>query len=197
MPTPLILIPPCHGWSTEKKVWILLTSQYIGSHKKTELLKLSPSIKKFFVIDDFAKRVLSYILAFNWKMDRKQKRWERRQQRTRAANAASSSADGDEAKDIIADSDLTYNNGGNSATQKQNADDSKFARLLSQNEDVLLNFVADINRLYQEKLGRPAPAIYDVCDLWNAKCWKEYNYGKIYASTSQYHSRRYRNSLSS
>ena len=37
------------------------------------------------------------------------------------------------------------------------AADERFSRLISKNEDDLLNFVAQVNKLYQEKLKKPAP----------------------------------------
>jgi GTP1/Obg family GTP-binding protein len=44
--------------------------------------------------------------------------------------------------------------------------DDKFAKLLTQKEDVLLNFVAKINKLYQETLGRPAPFVsFVICGM--------------------------------
>ena len=51
----------------------------------------------------------------------------------------------------------------------QIARDNKFTKLLTQNEDDLLNFVATINKLYQEKLGRPAPFMtFVICGMQSA-----------------------------
>jgi ribosome biogenesis GTPase A len=44
--------------------------------------------------------------------------------------------------------------------------DEKFAKLLAKNEDELLGFVAKINKLYQEKLKRPAPFVtFVICGM--------------------------------
>lgn len=44
--------------------------------------------------------------------------------------------------------------------------DDKFAKLLAQNEDDLLNFVAKINKVYQETLRRPAPFVsFVICGM--------------------------------
>jgi hypothetical protein len=44
--------------------------------------------------------------------------------------------------------------------------DGKFAKLLAQNEDDLLNFVAKINKVYQETLRRPAPFVsFVICGM--------------------------------
>jgi hypothetical protein len=51
-------------------------------------------------------------------------------------------------------------NGGNKAAcnnQDGDDEDGRFAQLLSKNEDELLKFVAQINKVYQEKLKKPAP----------------------------------------
>ena len=50
-----------------------------------------------------------------------------------------------------------------------NARDEKFAKLLSKNEDDLVTFVADINKLYQDKLDKPAPFItFVICGMQSA-----------------------------
>lgn len=42
----------------------------------------------------------------------------------------------------------------------------KYSKLLAQNEDVLLNFVANINNIYQDKLGRPPPFVsFVICGM--------------------------------
>ena len=42
----------------------------------------------------------------------------------------------------------------------------KFSQLLAQDEDVLLDFVAKINKLFQEQLGRPAPFVsFVICGM--------------------------------
>jgi hypothetical protein len=44
--------------------------------------------------------------------------------------------------------------------------DGKFSKLLAQNEDDLLNFVAKINKVYQETLRRPAPFVsFVICGM--------------------------------
>ena len=44
--------------------------------------------------------------------------------------------------------------------------DDKIAKLLSQNEDDLLNFVVKVNKVYQEKLKRPAPFMtFVICGM--------------------------------
>jgi Dynamin family. len=97
-------------------------------------------------------------------MDRKQKRAERRQQRQAAAKAAALNAKSSEDEDSNNPSNNTAG-----ATAQQTASDAKFAKLLSLKEDVLLNFVANINKLYQEKLGRPAPFMtFVICGMQSA-----------------------------
>jgi len=100
-------------------------------------------------------------------MDRKQKRLERRQQRA-AAKAASNTVPSEQDEDAnYAGTNISHS--GASATAQQSTSDVKFAKLLSQNEDVLLNFVANINKLYQEKLGRPAPFMtFVICGMQSA-----------------------------
>ena len=47
--------------------------------------------------------------------------------------------------------------------------DQKFVKLLSQNEDALLNFVAKVNRVYEEKLKKPAPFMtFILCGMQSA-----------------------------
>lgn len=42
----------------------------------------------------------------------------------------------------------------------------KYSKLLAENEDVVLNFVANINNIYQDKLGRPAPFVsFVICGM--------------------------------
>ena len=63
------------------------------------------------------------------------------------------------AKAVDVSSDVVVNNSSSTS-------DDKFAKLLSQNEDVLLNFVANINKLYQETLERPAPFVsFVICGM--------------------------------
>ena len=68
--------------------------------------------------------------------------------------------------------ELSVNNGYNanddliSSTIDQ---DNRFAALLSKNEDELLNFVAQVNKVYQEKLKRPAPFMtFVLCGMQSA-----------------------------
>jgi len=51
----------------------------------------------------------------------------------------------------------------------KNSDD-KFAKLLTQNEDDLLNFVAKINKVYQETLRRPAAPLNIVQEGTGTRC---------------------------
>lgn len=96
-----------------------------------------------------------YLLAFRLpvlikhKMDRRTKRL----QRMRDKAAAKSRAANDEAEQAGVS--------GNVASS-----DEKFAKLLAQKEDVLLNFVADINKIYQETLERPPPFVsFVICGM--------------------------------
>lgn len=87
--------------------------------------------------------------------DRRIKRLERRQQMAQAK--ALLSADGDgyqvEPKNVV----------------RANASEEKFAKLLSQNEDDLLNLVAEINKLFQDTLGKPAPFVtFVICGMQSA-----------------------------
>ena len=52
---------------------------------------------------------------------------------------------------------------------KETVNDNRMAQLLMRNEDELLNFVAKINKAYQEKLGRPAPFMtFVICGMQSA-----------------------------
>ncbi len=47
--------------------------------------------------------------------------------------------------------------------------DSKIATLLAENEDDLLSFVVKVNKVYQEKLKRPAPFMtFVICGMQSA-----------------------------
>lgn len=47
--------------------------------------------------------------------------------------------------------------------------DSKIATLLSKNEDDLLKFVVKVNKVYQDKLSRPAPFMtFVICGMQSA-----------------------------
>ena len=72
-------------------------------------------------------------------VDRRTKRLERRQKKAQAK--ALSAEDGGQ---------IEVN--GAARGNNNNSSYAKFAKLLSQDEDVLLNFVADINKLYTGKL---------------------------------------------
>lgn len=51
-------------------------------------------------------------------------------------------------------------------TREDVASTDKYSKLLSQNEDVLLGFVANINNIYQDKLGRPPPFVsFVICGM--------------------------------
>lgn len=55
------------------------------------------------------------------------------------------------------------------SSKVEDTTDSRFAELLSRNEDDLVKFVAKINKLYQEKLKRPAPFMTFVfCGMQSA-----------------------------
>ena len=65
-----------------------------------------------------------------------------------------------EARKKLANLKNSYND--DSATKGEgiatiSSDDNKIAKLLAKNEDDLLNFVVKVNKVYQEKLHRPAP----------------------------------------
>ncbi len=54
----------------------------------------------------------------------------------------------------------------NSTENNHITNEERFAKQLSKNEDKLIHFVANINKLYQEKLGRPAPFMtYVICGM--------------------------------
>jgi GTPase Era involved in 16S rRNA processing len=66
-----------------------------------------------------------------------------------------------QAKALTADSD-----GNKTEVKVSDERFAKFAKLLSQNEDDLVNFVADINKLFQDKLGKPAPFVtFVICGM--------------------------------
>ncbi len=82
-------------------------------------------------------------------MDRRKKRLERRLKKEEAQGKASE-VKGEDANQI----------------GRVETSDGKFARLLAQDEDVLLSFVAKINKLYQEILRRPAPFVsFVICGM--------------------------------
>ena len=82
-------------------------------------------------------------------MDRQAKRLQRKQEKARNSKASSTETN-----------QPVVQRGGSAAS------DEKFAKLLAQNEDVLLNFVAQINKLYQETLERPAPFVsFVICGM--------------------------------
>ena len=84
-------------------------------------------------------------------IDRRTKRFERRQKKAQA-KALANDSDGGQVE--------TNGARGSGAT------DEKFAKLLSQNEDDLLTFVAEINKLYQDKLDKPAPFVtFVICGM--------------------------------
>lgn len=90
-------------------------------------------------------------------IDRRTKRLERRQKKA-------------EAKALATDNDGgQIETNGSRGSSKASALDEKFAKLLSQNEDDLLDFVADINKLYQDKLNKPAPFVtFVICGMQSA-----------------------------
>jgi len=52
---------------------------------------------------------------------------------------------------------------------KETVNDNRMAELLMRNEDELLNFVAKVNKVYQEKLKRPAPFMtFVICGMQSA-----------------------------
>ena len=84
-------------------------------------------------------------------IDRRTKRFERRQKKAQAKALAKES-----------DGGQVETNG----ARGSGAADEKFAKLLSQNEDDLLTFVAEINKLYQDKLDKPAPFVtFVICGM--------------------------------
>ena len=67
----------------------------------------------------------------------------------------------EEGKSIIIDKDDV-----NQVGRGEKTSESKFSRLLAQNEDDLLSFVAKINKVYQGTLGRPAPFVsFVICGM--------------------------------
>ncbi len=87
-------------------------------------------------------------------VDRRAKRFERRQKKAQAKALADES-----------DGCQIETNG----VRGNNAKDEKFAKLLSKNEDDLVTFVADVNKLYQDKLDKPAPFItFVICGMQSA-----------------------------
>jgi Dynamin family len=61
------------------------------------------------------------------------------------------------------------NNGDNAAKKDGVDDDDRFATMLSRNEDELLQFVAKVNKVYQENLKRPAPFMtFVLCGMQSA-----------------------------
>eukprot|EP00985_Skeletonema_marinoi_P003955 scaffold1734_cov76-Skeletonema_marinoi.AAC.2 len=86
--------------------------------------------------------------------DRRTKRYERRQKKAQA-KALAAEHDGGQIE--------------TTGARGNNASYEKFAKLLSQNEDDLLAFVADINKLYQDKLDKPAPFVtFVICGMQSA-----------------------------
>ena len=82
-------------------------------------------------------------------MDRRKKRLERRLKKEEK-EGKSSEANGDD-ENVVGRSETT---------------DGKFARLLALDEDLLLSFVAKINKVYQETLRRPAPFVsFVICGM--------------------------------
>jgi GTPase Era involved in 16S rRNA processing len=68
-------------------------------------------------------------------------------------------------------SDLNDDSVPESDQQKRNraSSDNKIAKLLAKNEDDLLNFVVKVNKVYQEKLNRPAPFMtFVICGMQSA-----------------------------
>ena len=84
-------------------------------------------------------------------MDRRAKRLQRKLKAKADANAAASSND---------------DSGSLPAAKGVASADEKVARLLAEDEDVLLNFLADLNKLYQDQLDRPAPFVsFVICGM--------------------------------
>ncbi len=82
-------------------------------------------------------------------MDRRKKRLERRLKKEEAQGKA-----------------REVNGEDTNQTGRVETSDGKFARLLAQDEDVLLSFVAKINKVYQETLRRPAPFVsFVICGM--------------------------------
>ena len=83
-------------------------------------------------------------------MDRRAKRKQRQLIKARATSTEASSSD----------------NVNGPVQHGSSTVDEKYTKLLAQNEDVLLNFVAKINKLYQETLERPAPFVsFVICGM--------------------------------
>ena len=84
---------------------------------------------------------------------RRKKREERRQQKLNSRN------------DTKAEGGIEKS----STASLLSASDDKIAKLLAKNEDVLLNFVVKVNKVYQEKLNRPAPFMtFAICGMQSA-----------------------------
>ncbi len=69
----------------------------------------------------------------------------------------------------------------------------KFAKLLAQNKDNLLNFVAKINKVSGNT--SPSCSIREFCHMWDAKQWKIYYHGAFSECTTEHCARRYRNKM--
>lgn len=82
------------------------------------------------------------------KIDRRAKLLLRQQQKAEARSKKSSNSDADQdERESIASTD-------------------KYSKLLKQDEDMLLGFVANINNIYQDKLGRPPPFVsFVICGM--------------------------------
>lgn len=74
---------------------------------------------------------------------RRKKRDERRKKKNQFRQDAAEGGDGESGKPA--------------STSFLSTTDDNIAKLLAQDEDVLLNFVVKVNKVYQEKLKRPAP----------------------------------------
>ena len=79
--------------------------------------------------------------------DRRMSRFQRRKKRLENA-ARKCEEEGNENENEI---EVTAN------LKRQSIADSQFAQSLAQNEDEMLEFVAQVNKIYQEKLNKPAP----------------------------------------
>mmetsp|Transcript_3279 Transcript_3279/g.8360 ORF Transcript_3279/g.8360 Transcript_3279/m.8360 type:complete len:817 (-) Transcript_3279:296-2746(-) len=81
--------------------------------------------------------------------DRRTKRLERLQQKAAAKSRANADT-----------------NGSSSGNVPSSNPDEKFSKLIAQKEDVLLNFVAEINKIFTDNLGRPAPFVsFVICGM--------------------------------
>ena len=87
-------------------------------------------------------------------MDRKTKRLQRKQDKAKAKSAeAARSAEAN-------GSDATKSGQGVARS------DERFTKLLAQNEDQLLELVSGINKMNQDRLGRPAPFVsFVICGM--------------------------------